>query len=202
MKGFIHSKRFRQNLYKWLGMYIGALLIFTTAVTYSKYMTSLTNTDQTGVANFNVEITNVTNCKEGTATEDNPNTDTNAIDKINICKTGSHRVTDNIDYYFSVSSEFDVYTLLVLTLDVHEKFDIISIQDADYPNKTVSYNTTGVKTKITDYIEAGSKTTTKYKVTLKLKEEYKGSIEEEIISNMIQVGYTATQFAENHATAK
>ena len=37
----LHSKLFRQNLFKWIFMYIAALGLLTSVITYSKYITAL-----------------------------------------------------------------------------------------------------------------------------------------------------------------
>ena len=41
MKGLLHSKRFKENLYRWLFMYVGVIALLTTVITYSKYVTQL-----------------------------------------------------------------------------------------------------------------------------------------------------------------
>ena len=56
MKGLLRSKRFRHNLYKWVTMYVGVMLLFTVVVTYSRYMSSLEGSDQAKVARFEVGI--------------------------------------------------------------------------------------------------------------------------------------------------
>ena len=47
MKGLLHSKLFRKNLFTWLFMYIIVIGLFTTVVTYSKYISSMQNADKT-----------------------------------------------------------------------------------------------------------------------------------------------------------
>ena len=39
MKELLHSKVFKQKLRKWLMMYCGVMFVFTTVVTYSRYIT-------------------------------------------------------------------------------------------------------------------------------------------------------------------
>lgn len=41
MKKLLQNKKFRTNLYKWFSMYICVMAIFTTVVTYSKYISNM-----------------------------------------------------------------------------------------------------------------------------------------------------------------
>lgn len=54
MKGLLQSKKFRNNLKKWLCMYVGVLLLLTTVITYSKYITSLQSEGKADTAKFNL----------------------------------------------------------------------------------------------------------------------------------------------------
>lgn len=57
MKGLLHSKRFKTNLRKWLFMYVGVMVLLTSVITYSKYITSLQYDDKARTSKFAFEIT-------------------------------------------------------------------------------------------------------------------------------------------------
>ena len=56
MKELLQSKSFRQNLYKWIFMYIGSLALFTSVITYSKYYSNIASDDLARVAMFEVDM--------------------------------------------------------------------------------------------------------------------------------------------------
>ena len=56
MKGLLQSKIFRKNLKKWLCMYVGALLLLTTVVTYSKYISKYNVDDDARITKFDVTV--------------------------------------------------------------------------------------------------------------------------------------------------
>ena len=56
MSKLLHSKTFRKNLFKWIFMYICALLVIFTVVTYSRYITKSSLGDEAKAAKFNLEI--------------------------------------------------------------------------------------------------------------------------------------------------
>lgn len=59
MKGLLHSKKFRTNLKKWLFMYVGVMVLLTTVVTYSKYISSTLYSDEAKIDEFDLNITQV-----------------------------------------------------------------------------------------------------------------------------------------------
>lgn len=63
MKGLLRSKRFKENLRKWLFMYTGVMLLLTTVITYSKYISSLQIDDDARTSKFSFAIKEV-NCSD------------------------------------------------------------------------------------------------------------------------------------------
>ena len=90
MKGLLHSKKFRTNLYKWLFMYVGVMLMLTTVITYSRYMTSLQISDEARTAKFNVQVKGIQQMCPGTSST---------------CNVGAYLVGNKMDYYFTVDPE-------------------------------------------------------------------------------------------------
>lgn len=119
MKGLLHSKRFKKNLCKWLFMYVGCMLILTTVVTYSKYMSTIQSSDSARVAKFNVEVYNY-DCNE-TIT--------------NNCNLDWYRSTSSIDYYFVVdTTDIEVKTQLLVTLYIKDDFELANKTLTDVTN--------------------------------------------------------------------
>ena len=57
MKGLLQSKRFKKNLGKWVFMYVICMGIFTTVITYSKYISNMLDDDDSArVSKFNVGL--------------------------------------------------------------------------------------------------------------------------------------------------
>ena len=56
MKGLLQSKKFRKNLGKWLFMYVGVMLLLTSVVTYSKYISSLQGSGKAATARFELTV--------------------------------------------------------------------------------------------------------------------------------------------------
>lgn len=69
MKGLLQSKIFKENLRKWLFMYVGTIALLTTVITYSKYVSSLGDNDQARGSKFDIIITPISCPKP--ADEDN-----------------------------------------------------------------------------------------------------------------------------------
>lgn len=59
MKGLLHSKKFKSNLRKWLCMYVGVMMLLTTVITYSKYISSMLVEDNSEPNKFELNITPV-----------------------------------------------------------------------------------------------------------------------------------------------
>lgn len=113
MKGLLHSKRFKRNLKRWICMYVGVLILFTSVVTYSKYISSFTVNTSATIPKFNVNI------NEKKVAVPNYNTDS----------AGNYYPTSVIPYQFQINTNIDVKTLLVLTVNAEEDFSIMTIKD-------------------------------------------------------------------------
>ncbi len=121
MKGLLHSKRFKNNLKKWLFMYVGVMGLLTTVITYSKYMSKFEGSSVASVAIFNVDI-NYSDCESTDIKEDG----------INVCQSAIKRSTSVIDYYFTVDTTgLEVNTLLALTIYVNKDFNIKELTISD-----------------------------------------------------------------------
>lgn len=116
MKGLLHSKKFRTNLYKWLFMYVGVMLLLTTVVTYSRYISSIKTSDNARPALFDVAIDYD---KSNLTCEDLTN-----------CFSGTFRPTSKLTYKFTVdTTKIEVNTDFALTITVHEDFKIESLKN-------------------------------------------------------------------------
>lgn len=120
MKGLIHSKKFRQNLYKWLFVYIGVLGLLATVVTYSKYISSLGTNDEARITKFKVGIEFAEECGEGSN-----NTE---------CNMGNHLPFEDMIYYFKVDTrEIETAANIYLTASIQgddaSNYKITSIEE-------------------------------------------------------------------------
>jgi len=166
MKDLLHSKRFRENLYRWLGMYIGVILLFASVVTYSKYMVGFSGKDNARVAKFNIEINyNEANGCRPEAAE--------------TCLVGKYRPTSEIPYYFTVNTKkIEVRTLFALTINVDPNFKIISLQKLDTSISPEEYKDIDLldkqennKINLIDTVAPNKGKETKYKIIV----QYNGS---------------------------
>lgn len=171
MKGLLHSKRFRRNLKRWICMYVGVLILFTSVVTYSRYVSNLSLNDEAKVTKFNVNIG-----KGEASTESGKD---------------PFLPTDTIYYTFTVTPNFEVKTLLALTVNAEDRFTIesiieetsnLEIYNKDIRNQnagaiTVSADTTvdgnndNTKVVISRTISSAEAKSTTYKIALKFKYE-------------------------------
>lgn len=196
MKGLLHSKRFRTNLYKWLCAYVGVMLLLTTVITYSKYISKfLGETDEVRPAKFNVLIKTL-NCKDEKTGK--------------TCNQDAYWSTLPITYYFFVDTrELEVSTKVKVTVDVDENFEVESLEEItnlteisneegtiiDMENlkgKPLSYAyTTKGLILLPNYDKIGAKSGTKkgYRITLK----YKGENKIDTNYNILKVNYAAEQ---------
>ncbi len=110
MKRLLHSKTFRNNLGKWLLMYAGIMVLFTTVITYSKYVSSMMTNDSSRVSTFDVSLL-AENC---TTTDEN-----------GYCNVGTRRPTEQIDYYFTLNYNLEVKTDLFFTFYLNNRFSFV-----------------------------------------------------------------------------
>ncbi len=194
MKGLLHSKRFRNNLYKWLFAYVGVLLLLTVVVTYSKYISKHSISDDARSAVFSAVFNRTTTCKEN---EEALN---------NVCVTAQvYRPTSDIEYEFSFDTTgTEVNTYLVLRATIDEKFEVIDflIDGKSYKDNKLTSNIIidNNVIKITGTIKANEGSLNNYKVVVRYKndnmdkfpeEEFKKYMEN--VSNIVQVSYSAEQ---------
>ena len=180
MKGLLHSKLFRKNLFTWLFMYIGIMGLFTTVVTYSKYISSMQNADGARVASFKANITFDGVCSsigEG------------------FCNIGSYRpTTSGLEYYFTVdNTEIEVSAKFVTIITVRERFENIQVYDiTDSEPRLVEFIANDNVYTLTENLNAGDTYIRKYKVTLDYDYETYG-ISTSTDHLALEVGYEATQ---------
>lgn len=197
MKYLLYSKSFKKNLAKWLGMYLGMICLFTVVVTYSRYISNLTSSEEARVAKFNVEVTYDDVC--------------NALDSSETCNYGSIRPTSSLVYYFTVdTTELEVNTLFVTNVMVDNDFnnyrlydvtngEILYVEDDDYTISDGEYidpNNGQVRTykilSIVEDINASSGYKRKYKLIIDYKNVNSYSVEYNY-DNVVVVGYSAIQ---------
>ncbi len=106
MKGLLQSKKFKNNLKKWLCMYVGVMLLLTTVITYSKYISKFQGSTKASPAKFQIEL------------------EPFDIDQ------STHLATDELTYKFYVDvSNVDVASTLKILTFVDESFNIVSTSD-------------------------------------------------------------------------
>ena len=114
MNKLLHSKTLRNNLFKWILLYICALFVVTTVITYSRYISSAIGTDRARTAKFNVNLVQGNICSSLSGD----------------CNLSSYKPYDPIEYNFTVNTEeVEVSTDLVTTITVNEGFSLLKITD-------------------------------------------------------------------------
>lgn len=127
MKGLLHSKKFKKNLYKWLFMYICVMLLFTSVVTYSKYISTFLSTSTARVAKFKVGI-------EGENCTNEENTSK--------CDIGIKRPTGEITYTFVVKPELEVKTNVYMSILLNTNFKLIKLEKINLDGTKEEVSTT------------------------------------------------------------
>lgn len=211
MKGLLQSKIFRKNLRKWLCMYVGALLLLTTVVTYSKYISKYNADEDARITKFDVTVKNI---------ENENLTCTGEIDKLDCTTKDTYRPTTKIPYEFVVTPNFEVNTLLATTIYVPASFNIETLEEINgkvlYDEKENIKDSSITISKLKDKNEKGeevdtatiititkkidtddiinSNTPKTYKITIKYNydEETYLTADKENLS-VIKIGYSATQ---------
>lgn len=207
MKRLLQSKRFKRNLQKWLCMYVGAVLLLTSVVTYSKYITSLGLAEGARVTKFRVKVTS-----------------DNCTDK-GICETDEYSQVSNIPYNFRIdTTELEVRTFLSVSIDVDPDFLILSVKEDD---GTVIYDSdksftecnddSSCNYEIKDYraykfkdidkklnrirldriVKASDNIVREYTITVKYnKNEYLNNAGSSMKNKIVKIGYSAIQDRE------
>lgn len=211
MKGLLQSKIFRKNLKKWLCMYVGALLLLTTVVTYSKYISKYNVDEDARITKFDVTVKNI---------ENENLTCTGEIDKLDCTTKDTYRPTTKIPYEFVVTPNFEVNTLLATTIYVPASFNIETLEEINgkvlYDEKENIKDSSITISKIKNKNEKGeevdtatiititkkidtddiinSNTEKNYRITIKYNyEEEKYLTDEKDNLSVIKIGYSATQ---------
>lgn len=186
MKGLLQSKKFKNNLKKWLFMYVGALLLLTTVVTYSKYVTErLSSNDEARVTKFNVKF-------ERTDRDGNI---CNNESESNDCKTSDYLPNEDMKFYFLVDiSEVEVKADLYVTIKINEMFKdlfrIKSIKNLTTNNDTAIIN--GQSEEIYILVDDNEVTSMVYEVTVNHQKSVINS-ELEGQYDVVVIDYLATQ---------
>lgn len=163
MKGLLQSKYFKNNLKKWVLMYVLCMGIFTTVVTYSQYISNMLSSDDSArVSNFGLDLMY---CDEEICQKSKPE------------KPIKYRPFGEMEYYFAIdSSKLEVNVDLILTVRVDRHFKIQSVEKVPSENtrpiQMISKSGTDYKTaSFTDTILATDKQITKYKVIVTYDEK-------------------------------
>lgn len=134
MKGLLQSKRFRKNLSKWVFMYVICMGIFTTVITYSKYISNMLDDDDTArVSKFNVGLKY---CKDASCKDEG----------MEPFDPETYRPYEKMIYYFAIDkSAMEVQSDLLITLKTDRHFKITDVYLADntdivVPNESIENN--------------------------------------------------------------
>lgn len=183
MKGLLRSKLFRKNLFTWLFMYITVIGLFTTVVTYSKYISSMQQSDTARVAMFDAAITYDGVCS--------------SINENEICDIGTYRPTSELSYYFTVDTRnLEVSTVFVTRISVLEYFKNIKIYDiTDTETEITTFVQNGNIFTLTEELHVSETYVRKYKVTMDFDYGTYDSDHSEVKSynSAVTVGYSAIQ---------
>lgn len=183
MKRLLHSKVFRKNLYNWLFMYITVIGLFTSVVTYSKYISSFQNNTKAKVAKFDASITYDGICSQ--------------IEENEICNAGSFRPVSKINFYFTVdTTNLEVSTIFVTRISVKDKFKNVKIYDITDVEKLVDdFVVSSNSYVLTENLKVDKTYVRKYKVTMEYDyQTYDNDhSEEHLLGSVLTVGYSATQ---------
>jgi len=197
MKSLWRSKRFRDNLYKWIFMYVGVMLVFTSVVTYSKYISRFPYEENTRIAKFDLQIDSIldTECSSDSSSG-------------KVCDMGNISPLGDIDYYFKVDThELEVQSLLVLNFLVNKEFQptkismsndltVLTADDHSGINnvEVVSCETSNCN-QLKRVVNVGNDSIMYYKVTL----HYNGVIADpnepklKEFTDVLKIDYSATQ---------
>lgn len=201
MQWLIHSKLFKENLKKWLFMYVAVMGLLTSVITYSKYISNFQGSgDAVHPAKFNVKINSL-------------NDGCTMNGEIVACDLGERRPTQYINFLIELDvSELEVTTELLTRINlVDDKYKIVSLSKVDGSNEnelfnssnnsssnSVEYNADTKSLVVDERVNAHDTTQADsivYKVSVLYDDpnntkEYFNSIN---ATQVIQVGYTATQ---------
>lgn len=198
MKGLLHSKKFRKNLYKWLCMYVGVLMLFTSVVTYSKYVSMISAKDKARVAKFEIEV-----LPDGCTVE---------ADREKTCSIGEWNPLESKTFNIKVKGDFEVEVKMLLLYEINRKdgFKIVSITDDETDFEflpSASEGQISISDLVNQYDDDGNYIDGEYNKTLKITIAYDpclnkkgacdpadyGSIDENNIYKILSIGYLVSQ---------
>lgn len=200
MKGLLHSKTFRENLYKWLILYVGIMLLLTTVITYSRYISKFHGEgDKADAARFHIEIKEL-NCR---------NSKTGGS-----CNLDSYWATEPIEYYFLVdTTDVDISATEFITIKLHSNFDIkhayaidlekegvmqngeiVDLDNLDCVELPIDKTTTGGSIVLSESeFTAGKGKIKGYRVVIKQKEDIKQENDSYTYDELLKINYLAEQ---------
>lgn len=176
MKGLLHSKRFRNNLKRWLLAYVGVLVLLTTVVTYSKYISSLNSKDLARPAKFQVSFENNTVCNQ---------------EKQEKCVTKSYYPDSLVDYNFSIDMRgTEVKTIMIVTIYFQKEFDMTTFKINNTPvtDYEIVLKDNQKIIKLKDIVLPNNGTLNEYLLTLQAHDQ-----NSKILTHNIHVDYSIKQ---------
>jgi len=177
----LHSKTFRKNLFKWSIIYFSVIALFTSVVTYSKYISSQATSSSTSIAKFQVDIIKTKICSVLDSSRCNYYDSEGNL----IGEEYKFKPYDNLNFYFNVdTTELEVSTRLVLTIHVDStKIKVVKI------NGEEQLEDKSLITVVDSEMDLG--TIEEYVITV----EPKGTLYETEVSmtDAIQIDYSAVQ---------
>ncbi len=169
MKGLLQSKKFRKNLGKWLFMYAGVMLLLTTVITYSKYISSFNGSDNASTARFDLSVYCVNNSGDVC--------DTAILRKITE-DTPDNELTFNYSFVVD-TTKMDVKSNLKLLIFVDKSFIIEDISTGYNEIECENSDTTTCPENSTMYILDNIYLPTNFNLTFTMRVKYdKSKIEE------------------------
>ena len=181
MNMLLHSKTFRKNLFKWSIIYFVVIALFTSVVTYSKYISTKSSLASAKIAKFKIDIVKTKICSSLDTSRCNYyDADGNLTNE-----EYKFKPYDVLNFYFDVdTTELEVSTKLVLTIHVDSsKVKVIKINDEEEEEDR------SLITVIDPKMDIG--TVTEYVISV----EPKGTLYESEVSmpEAIKIDYSAVQ---------
>lgn len=144
-------------------MYIGVMALFTTIVTYSKYIAHFTNEASSRVAKFDIDVNylGIEGCQAGK--------------NETLCQTGIYRPMSEIPYYFNIKTDFEVRVFFALTIHIAEDFELLGLyskNDAEENWQEASFTKTAAnEIRLEKTTQANENQNIQYKIVVKYKGE-------------------------------
>ena len=181
MRFLLHSEKFKKNLYKWIGLYILTIMLFTGVVTYSRYISSINAIDVARTAKFKVNIEPLYEpCKN--------------ISEDTMCDLGEIRPQNTLEYDFYVdTTELEVSSDLVITIMVKDSFTNLRLYNLE-TNTLIKTVTDKNVLSITEEVYKTTRKITKYKLLIDYVDKDNKIFAEKIDYNdVVKIGYSAIQ---------